>query len=163
MRKNMLVLVLVIALVAALAAPAAAQKKKRAKGPKPYASETVTVMFGHPVLHSASEGDVVSITAQDFRRACAIPPSNGLDGAVFEIPEAYQKINSQITGSGTTSVPVEPDIDIYAFDKDCNVTQAMNAEGEEEVGLLEAGAAFVFMHNYAGGPTDIQFELKPVK
>ena len=161
MSKKLLILGLVMALAAAFAAPATAAKKK---GPKPYKSEAISTALGHPVFSSAS-GTVLSVTAQEFLNTCSIPTTNGLDAAVFEVPKDYQKITSQIeaTGVGTTDSAVPADVDIYLFDSSCAAAGAFNSVGTSESGVLAAGTAFVLLHNYTGGPTELQFTLKPVK
>ena len=161
MSKKLLILGLVLALAAALAAPATAAKKK---GPKPFKSEVIATAVGHPVLYSAS-GTVLGVTPQEFINTCALPTTNGLDAAVFEVPADYQKITSQIeaTGVGTTDAAVPADVDIYLFDSSCAAVGAFNSVGTSESGVLAAGTAYVLLHNYTGGPTDLQFTLKPVK
>lgn len=162
MSKKLLILGLVLALAAAFAGPAAAGKKK--KGPKPFKSETITVALGHPVFNGAS-GTVLAVTAQEFLNTCSIPTSNGLDAAVYEVPAEYQKIQSAIeaTGTGTTDAAAPADIDIYLFDESCAATGAFNVAGTSESGVVAPGTAFVVLHNYTGGPTDMQFTLKPYK
>jgi extracellular elastinolytic metalloproteinase len=162
MSKKLLVLALVAALIAAFAAPSMAKKKK--KGPKPYTSETVTVELGHPMFHSTS-GTLVGVTPQEFLNGCALPSSNGFDAYVFEVPAEYQKITSLIEaeGVGTTDGAVPADIDIYLFDETCAPAGVFNTAGTSESGALNAGVAFVVLHNYTGGPTDMSFTLTPAK
>ena len=163
MTKKLLILGLVRALATALGSPAAAGKKKK-KGPKPYKSESISVAVGHPVFNGDS-GTVVGVTPQEFILTCSIPNSNGFDAAVYEVPAAYQKIQSAIeaTGTGVTDPAQPADIDIYLFDKDCVSMGQFNAEGTSESGVLAPNTAFVVLHNYTGGPTDMQFTLKPYK
>ena len=156
MSKKLLILGLVLALAAAFAAPATAKKKK---GPKPYTSEEVTVQIGHPVLNSQS-GTVVGVTPQEFLQTCALPSTNGLDAYVFEVPKEYQKIQSLIEATGAAQ-GVDPDIDIYLFDSSCAPVGKFNAAGTDESGVLAPGTAFILLHNYTGGPTTMQFTLKP--
>ncbi|MDP9067472.1 MAG: hypothetical protein M3N53_03850 [Actinomycetota bacterium] len=158
MSKKLLVLGLVLALCAALVAPAAAAKKKK---PKPYKSEEVTALIGHPIFYSAS-GTVVGVTSQEFINRCEIPTTNGFDGYVFEVPAAYQKIQSSInaTGTGVTDPAQPADIDIYLFDEACANIGAFNTEGTDESGTLGAGTKYIFLHNFVGGPTTLQFTLK---
>ncbi len=157
MSKKLLILGLVLALCAALVAPAAAGKKK----PKPYKSEEVQTLVGHPIFNSAS-GSVIAVTAQEFINRCEIPTTNGVDGYVFEVPGAYQKIQSAIdaTGVGTTDPASPADVDIYLFDEACAIIGAFNAAGTDESGVLAAGTKYIFLHNYIGGPTTLQFTLK---
>lgn len=164
MSKKLLILGLVLVLAVALMGPAAAAKKKKKKGPKPFKSETITVQVGHPVFNGAS-GSVLAVTAQEFIHTCALPSSNGLDAAVYEVPDNYLKITSAIeaTGTGVTDGVQAADIDIYPFDEECNPVGAFNAPGTSESGVLSPGIAYVVLHNYTGGPTDVQFTLKPYK
>lgn len=157
MSKKLLIVGLVLALAAALTAPAAAGKKK--KGPKPYTSEEVTVQIGHPVFNGAS-GTVVGVTPQEFIQTCALPSTNGLDAYVFEVPKAYQKIQAAIDATGSAQ-GIDHDIDIYLFDSSCAPAGAFNAVGTDESGVLSAGTAYILLHNYTGGPTTMQFTLKP--
>lgn len=156
MTKKLLILGLVLALVAALAGPSLAKKKK---GPKPYTSEEVTVELGHPVFYGTS-GTVVGVTPQEFIQSCELPSSNGLDAYVFEVPKEYQKITSSIDATGSAQ-GIEHDIDIYLFDSSCASVGAFNAAGTDESGVVSPGTSFILLHNYTGGPTTMQFTLKP--
>ena len=158
MSKKLLIIGLVVALAAALAAPAAQAKKKK-KGPKPYTSEEVSVAIGHPVFSSAS-GTLVGVTPQEFIQTCALPGSNGVDAYVFEVPKAYQKIQASIEATGAAQ-GIDHDVDIYLFDSSCASKGAFNAAGTDESGVLASGTAFIVLHNYTGGPTTMQFTLKP--
>ncbi len=158
MSKKLLIVGLVLALAAALTAPAAAGKKKK-KGPKPYTSEEVTVQIGHPVFNGAS-GSVVGVTPQEFLQTCSLPSTNGLDAYVFEVPKPYQKIQASIDATGSAQ-GIDHDIDIYLFDSSCAPVGTFNAAGTDESGVLSAGTAFILLHNYIGGPTTMQFTLKP--
>lgn len=163
MSKKLLILGLVLALAAAFAGPAAAGKKKK-KGPKPFKSETISVEIGHPVFNGYS-GTLVGVTPQEFIQTCALPSTNGLDAAVYEVPADYAKIQSSIeaTGTGVTDAAAPADIDIYLFDESCAQIGAFNAAGTSEAGVVAPGTAFIVLHNYTGGPTDMQFTLKPYK
>lgn len=169
MSKKLLVLALVAALAVALVSPADAKKKrkKKKKAPKPYVSEVVTIHAGHPAFHSATEGNMASVTAQDFFNSCAVPSSNGVDAAVFEVPAAYQKIDAQVEAIGAGG-PAGWDLDIYMYDSSCNEVGYFNSAGTElsesnETGLLYKGTAFVLVHNYLGVETDAHIELRPLK
>lgn len=160
MSKKLLIVGLLVALTAALFAPAASAKKK--KGPKPFKSESITVEIGHPMFNGAS-GSLVGVTPQEFFAGCSIPSSNGFDAAVYEVPKSYKKIPSSIeaTGTGVTDAAQAADIDIYLYDSSCAQIGAFNNVGTSESGVLGAGTAFVVLHNYTGGPTEMQFTLKP--
>ena len=150
-----------IALATAAAIVAAPSAAFAGKKPKPYKSETISIAASHPILHGYSEGNVISVTAQEFMARCELPATNGLDGAIFEIPADYQKITTSIKAVG--SAPAGWDVDIYAFNSNCEVTQALNTVGTDESGSLLKGTAFVYVHNYLPpGPVDVHIELKPL-
>ena len=142
---------------ALLVAPSVASAGK--KKPKPYKSETVSILANHPVFNTNS-GSVVAVTAQEFMARCALPATNGLDGYVFEIPKEYQAIQTYISATGSTSAPAY-DIDIYTFDSSCKLTLAINSAGTDQTGVLPVGTAYIFMHSYEPGDLEAQFTLKP--
>lgn len=160
MMKKILVLGLVVALCAALTAPATAKKKK--KGPKPYKSEEVTIAVGHPAFNGNS-GTIVGVTGQEFIQTCAIPGSNGFDAYVFEVPKQYRTINSAISAKGSTTSPIEYDLDVYLFNDECEQIQALNNEGTDESGVLMKGGRYILIHNYEPGDLTASFTLKPTK
>lgn len=161
--KRFIVTLLVLGLVVALVGPAGAKKKKKSKAPKPFVSEEVTMELGHPVANGNS-GSLVSVTGQEFLNTCAIPSSNGVDGWVFEVPAAYQKIAASVeaTGTSATDAAVPADMDMYFFDEGCTQVGAANAAGTDEFGAINPGTAFIFLHNYTGGPTTGQITIKPL-
>ncbi len=160
MLKRVLVIVLALAL-ALVAYPAAAQKK-----PKPWKSETITLLVPHPVFYGATEGSVNAVTAKEFEARCDIPASNGFDAAVFAVPKAFQKTVATIKAIGEGSGPLKWDIDIYLYNADCENTLAYQAAGNpgeasDETGLIPKGTAWVLVHNYLGDPgVDAHIELK---
>jgi hypothetical protein len=161
MHKKLLVAILLLGLVAALSAPAAAGKKKKVK---PWKSETVTIVAGHPAFHGPSGGNLVSVTAQEFFQSCAVPTvSNGVDAYVFEVPKAYQKLMASATATGSSQNPAGYDLDLYFYDKACAATGVSNAAGTDELGIMPKGTAFILVHAYTGNPVDAQVTLKPYK
>ncbi len=156
MLKRSLLIGLVLALAVAIY-PAAAKSKK----PKPYKSQDFTIALSHPNFHSATEGNVVSVTAQEFFASCSIPASNGLDAHVLAVPKAYQKRTAVVSAMGSTVSGVY-DLDLYFYDKSCENVGASNTEGTDEIGALPKGTAFIVVTNYAGEPgTSAHVMLKP--
>ncbi|MDQ3916807.1 MAG: hypothetical protein M3323_16010 [Actinomycetota bacterium] len=158
MVKKILVSVVAVCLVAAPVGAGALAKGKK-KGPKPYVSPEITIQLGHPAFHSAS-GTLLTVTAQEFIRRCAIPASNGVDAAVYELPADYRGVTARITAIGSGSY-VPHDLDIYLFNDACEEVGFYNAVGTDEVGVLSAETAFVLLHNYTGDPVKAHFELTP--
>ena len=160
--KKFLVLLLVLGLVVSIVGPAGAKKKKK-KAVKPYVTEEVEIQAGHPMFNGQS-GSLVSVTGQEFLNTCAIPSSNGVDGWVFEVPAAYQKISAsaEATGTSVTDAAAPADLDMYFFDDSCTQVGAANAAGTDEFGAMSPGVAFIFLHNYTGGPTTAKITLKPL-
>lgn len=159
MLKKALVSLLAASLVAAPAAGALAKAKKK-KGPKPYVSSDITIQTGHTAAHGAS-GTLVTVTAQEFIRRCAIPASNGVDAAVFEVPADYQGLTATVKAIGTAPGPAGYDLDLYLFDASCNQVAFYNPTGTDEIGTLTADTAFVVVHQYQPGPVTAHIELTP--
>ena len=160
--KKFLVIALVLGLSVSLLGPASAGKKKKA--PKPFTAE-FTMEVGHPVFSGATEGNLVSVTGQEFLATCAVPGSNGFDGYVVEVPADFQTISATVeaTGTSATDAAAPADMDMYFFDESCKATGLANAAGTDEYGAILPGTAFIFVHNYTGGPTDSKVTITAVK
>ncbi|MDP9068580.1 MAG: hypothetical protein M3N53_09615 [Actinomycetota bacterium] len=160
MRSKYILMALVMALVASSMTPALAGKKK----PKPYKSPDGVIAVAHTMLF-ASTGEVNSVTANEFEARCEIPATNGLDAYVYEVPKAYQKIQSNILATADSQVGH----DLYAFfyDKDCVLLPtsvqagAVVGEKNDAEGIMPAGVSWVLLANFAGDPAVVRFELKP--
>ena len=130
------------------------------KKPKPYKSEEVPTGVAHPVFHGSTQS-VNSVTAKEFEAQCGMPSSNGVDGAVFEVPKEYQTRVATVYANGTGDSNGLYDLDIYVYDKNCVNTLAFNAVGTDEVGVFGKGTAWLFVHNYQGEPVNAFIEIKP--
>ncbi|HEV2755150.1 MAG TPA: hypothetical protein VG318_05165 [Actinomycetota bacterium] len=158
MLKKVLVSVVAAFLVAAPVGAGALAKGKK-KAPKPYVSPEMTIQVGHPAFHDAS-GTLLTVTAQEFINTCAVPASNGVDAAVYEVPAEYKGIQATIKAIGSGS-QVPHDVDIYLFNDACEEVGFYNATGTDELGILTADTAFVLLHNYTGDPVNVHYELTP--
>ena len=158
MLKKLLVSLVAASLVVAPVGAGALAKGKK-KGPKPYVSPEMTLQVGHPAFHDAS-GTLLTATAQEFIRTCAVPASNGLDALVYELPAEYAGIQAQIKAIGSGS-NIPHDLDIYLFNDACEEVGFYNATGTDELGILSADTAFVLLHNYTGDPLTVHYELTP--
>jgi hypothetical protein len=162
MFRKTLVTLLAACVVAAPAGAGAFAKAKKKKGPKPYVSEQITIQAGHPAFRSQS-GTLVTVTAQEFIQTCAIPTSNGVDAAVYEVPADYKGLTASIKAIGAAPGPGGYDLDLYLFDESCAEVAIYNPTGTDEVGILTADTAFVLVHQYAPGPVTAHIELTPPK
>jgi hypothetical protein len=160
MFKKTAVMLAVAALVAApLGTGALAAKKK--KGPKPYVSPEITIQTGHPAAHSQS-GTLLTVTAQEFIRTCALPASNGVDAAVYEVPADYQGLTASIKALGAGAA-APYDLDLYLYDESCAEVAVYNPTNTDEVGILTPDTAFILVHNYQPGPVTAHIELTASK
>ena len=165
--KKTLALLLTLLVAASLASPASAGKKK-AKGPKPYKSEEVTIQLGHSSLY-ATTGEVLGITAQEFINSCAIPNTNGVDAFVWEVPADYKNVDALVTAYGTAG-SAGYDLDILLFDETCEITQATQSDAADEMSVMAKGATtYILVYNFGttstpvGGsdPVTVHIEIKP--
>lgn len=159
MLRKTLVTLVAAALVAAPAGTGALAKAKKKKGPKPYVSSEIAIQTGHTAAHGPS-GTLVTVTAQEFIRRCALPASNGVDAAVYEVPADYRGLMAPVKAIGTGAAAAY-DLDLYLFDESCNEVAYYNPVGTDEVGIITADTAFVLVHNYEPGPVTVHIELTP--
>lgn len=165
--KKPLALLLALTVAASIAGPASAGKKK-AKGPKPFKSEEVSIQLGHSVMYG-NAGTPVGITAQEFMNNCGLPTTNGFDAYVWEIPAEYKSVDALVTGIGSGG-SAGYDIDFFLFDDACKITLASQSTSADEVNVMSKGtASYILLYNFgaaaspAGGsdPITAHFELKP--
>ncbi|MDQ3956825.1 MAG: hypothetical protein M3273_00730 [Actinomycetota bacterium] len=159
MLKKILVSLVAASLVAAPVGASALAKGKK-KGPKPWVSPTVTIQIGHPAAHSQS-GTLLTVTAQEFIRRCALPASNGVDAYVFAVPDDYKGLEASVKAIGTGGTVQERDLDLYLYDASCTETVYYNAVGTDEFGVLTADTEYILLHNYLGDPVTAHIELTP--
>ena len=166
--KKILALLLTLIVAASLASPASAGKRKKAKGPKPYKSEEVSIEVGHSSLY-ATTGEVLGVTAQEFINTCAIPNTNGVDAYVWEVPEAYKKVDALVTAIGSGG-SAGYDLDILLFDETCEITTASQNTTVDETTVMAKGATtYILVYNFGtsavpvGGsdPITAHIEIKP--
>ena len=161
MLKKTLVTLVAATLVAAPAGAGALAKARKKKAPKPYVSSEIAIRTGHPAAHSQS-GTLVTVTAQEFIRTCAVPSSNGVDAAVFEVPADYKGLTASIKAIGA-GAPAPYDLDLYLFDESCTEVAVYNPTNTDEAGILTPDTAFVLVHNYQPGPVTTHIELTASK
>jgi len=162
MSRKALVHALVLVLVVGLLGPTAMAGKK--KKPKPYKSEEGSIAVPHTMLISSS-GDTNNVTLKEFENRCEIPTSNGLDGYVYEVPKAYQKIEADVAAraSGGTRA-----LYIILYDKNCEMqlfftgSDAIPSAEDDTEGRMPPGIAYIGLANFFGHPqVTVWVELKP--
>lgn len=159
-KKTLVTLVAAMLVAAPVGTGALAAKKK--KGPKPYVSEEITIQTGHPAAHSQS-GTLLTVTAQEFIRTCAVPSTNGVDAAVYEVPADYKGLTASIKAIGSAPGPAGYDLDLYLFDDACTEVGVYNPTNTDEVGILTPETAFILVHQYQPGPVTAHIELSVSK
>ena len=147
--RKLLAVVLMGALVAGVAAsPSFAAKKKK---PKPIVvEETGTIAAANPagqVLFGVTEGEFVQVNA-----CASMPASQGFDGYVVELPEAFGYKGGNVELVVTSPAP--HDYAIYFYDFGCGLMNdyTLNA-GDDESGFIPMGARWIVIDQLVGANT----------
>jgi PQQ-like domain len=105
-----------------------------------------------------ASGDTVGLTEAEFLASCAIPQSQGLDGFVFEVPEAFRDGKSTVSVKGLSAGPY--DLDARFYKADCtDAGGGLLTNNVDESGPLPAGAAFVMVNQFLGVDTDVTLTI----
>lgn len=143
-------------LLGAAVAPATAKKKPR-KAPVTFEA-TGSLAVGHP-------GDIVegtNVTRQAFLQTCAIPPSQGTDGYVIELPAEITAVPTNVTLAGSDPAGGLYDVDASFFDETCASTGALATENPDEFGLMPAGTKYVLVTAFMGAQIGFTFKATGV-
>lgn len=143
-------------LLGAAVAPATAKKKKPRKPPVTFEA-TGTLALGHP-------GDVANgtnVTRTAFLQTCAIPPSQGTDGYVIELPAEITAAATNVTISGTSAGDLH-DLDIHFFGDGCSSLGGLSTDQTAEFGLMPVGTKYVLVTAFMGVQTDFVFKAEGV-
>ena len=160
--RRFFVLLVILGLVGTIVPVADAAGGGRSKR---YISEEITINWSHTTTHGTT-GILLSVTAQEFLADCSLPSTNGVDAYVFETPRAYRKVESTIQAFGKGSLTGH-DLDIYLFDRACEVVVSYTSLNPDEIGEMPKGTAFILLHNFGfnpgggGGPVQAHFEITP--
>lgn len=165
MKKMMATMLVGILVLGVLAAPGAVAGKKKKKKPKPWTSEEGTIGIPHTMLIS-STNERNNVTLREFENRCAIPATNGLDGYVYEVPEEYQTIQSNIAALGVAGQTRA--FYVIMYDDACEMKLYLSpadaipsVEGDTK-GIMPAGIAYLGIANFFGHPAaNVTVELKP--
>ncbi|HYP22784.1 MAG TPA: hypothetical protein VEV43_04355 [Actinomycetota bacterium] len=143
-------------LLGAAVAPATAKKKKPRKPPVTFEA-TGALALGHP-------GDVAAganVTRTAFLETCAIPPSQGTDGYVIELPPAVTAVPTNVTITGVSAGDLH-DLDVHFFGDGCSSLGGLATEQVGEFGLMPAGTKYVLVTAFMGVQTDFVFKAEGV-
>lgn len=121
--------------------------------PDPPYEDSGTIAFGTPVGDATSGG----VTAVDFQTSCTFPPATqGSDGWVTRLPEAFGDGLHQVEVRGTSPAP--HDLDLYFYSADCEVTGSAASAAADESGTIPSGTRYVLTHLWLGAGES--FELR---
>lgn len=131
--------------------------------PRASAEEAVYEAEGAIAGFNPLSSDVGGVTETSFLLACAVPPSQGVDGFVFELPEEFGAGDAtmEVTGSDLTGVH---DLDAYFYTADCSSAGDPIATAEpDEAGPIPADTAWVVVNAWLGTDTAVSFKAtRPV-
>ncbi|MDQ4124567.1 MAG: hypothetical protein M3134_03060 [Actinomycetota bacterium] len=156
MRRPLVAALTACLLLGGAAAPATAKKKKPRKPPVTFEA-TGTLALGHP-------GDVangVNATRALFLESCSVPPTQGTDGYVIELPAKVTAVVTNVTISGSSQGDVH-DLDISFYDESCGSLGSLATENAEEFGLMPVGTKYVLVTAFMGAQTDFIFKAEEV-
>lgn len=131
-------------------APAAAKKKPR----KPVRfEESGSIALGHPGDDTAG----VNATRTAFLESCTIPPNQGADGYVVELPPQVTAVSSNVTLTGADLTGFH-DVDMHFFDEACASNGALSSDLPDEFGLMPQGTRYVLVTAWSGVEVTFTFE-----
>jgi extracellular elastinolytic metalloproteinase len=114
-------------------------------------TDTGSIAFGTPVGDNTDGG----VTAVDFQNNCTMPPaSQGSDGWVTELPDAFGDGVHQVKVEGLSPAP--HDLDLYFYDTACDVVGSAASAAADEAGTLPSGTKYVLTHLWSGAAEDFQ-------
>jgi extracellular elastinolytic metalloproteinase len=147
--KRFLAVLLAGALVLAVAAsPALAGKKKKKKPAPVVVEETGTIQGANPagqVLFGVTEGEFTQV------HTCAqMPASQGVDGWVIELPEAFWMKGGALELAGSSPAPY--DLNVYYYDVGCTLMADvwLTGGGADEAGAVPIGAKWIVVDAIVG-------------
>lgn len=130
-----------------------------AQPPKPSAKAAAVkpplVVTGDLTVGQPGNGLAIGVTEAEFLLTCPdTPASQGIDGYVFPIPPESRDGKQKITVKGDGAVPY--DLDVHLFDAECvkmtGHEDDLATTDPDETGTIPAGAAYVLVAEYLGGP-----------
>lgn len=103
---------------------------------------------------------VGSVVENNFVGFCAIPPSQGLDGYVFQLPhETVAGERYDISGSGSLT---GHDLDVVFYDSECSEIGADESTDVDETGTFPAGTRWVVANLFFGLETTVTMSVEGV-
>lgn len=156
MKKAVVFLLASILVVGLVGGPAiAGKKKKKKKPPVPPAPVTQTITFEEegttrvPAFTNAAGGGITEIEFTVINSCGSMPSTQGHDGHVVELPEAYRDGNATINVTGSDATGLY-DYNVYLYDTECNLMEPYIEEGSDASGTIPAGAQWAVVDMVGG-------------
>lgn len=143
--KKLVVALLASILVVGLVGGSALAGKKKKKKPKPPAPVTETITFEEegttrvPAFTNPVGGGITELEFVVVNECGSMPSTQGHDGHVVELPEAYRDGNATVTVAGSDATG-QYDYNVYLYDSACNLMEPYIEEGADASGGIPAGA-----------------------
>ena len=143
-RRFAVISALVLVAVGTFVVPVEAGMKKKSK-PQSFEAEG-TLLTAHPLTLRR-----MGVTRNEFLRNCTVPQqTQGVDGYVIEVPEAFTTIASETYVTGKDAL-AQPDLDMYYFNEACEEIDYTATGSFSETGVMPAGTHFVLVAAFVGG------------
>ena len=150
LRRFAVMAALAVMVVGTFVVPVEAEAKKRTK-PQSFKAEG-TLLTANPMTLRR-----IGVTRNEFVESCAIPRTQGVDGYVIELPEAFKTITSQAYVTGIDVIG-QPDLDMYYFNDACEEIAYTATADFSEYGMVPPGTTYVLVTEFLGGSSEFTFE-----
>lgn len=100
------------------------------------------------------------VTEAEFRSACAVPASQGLDAHVFDLPAAVRVGGAPVRVQGDDALGLY-DLDVVFYSAECVELGRLAGGGPDEKGTLPAGTRFIVVTERSGIDTAVELFVGP--
>ncbi len=115
-------------------------------------TDTGTIKVGNP--STGTVDDATGVTANEFKSTCAAPPaSQGTDAWVTTVPDSFGDGAHKVTVTGESAATY--DLDLYFYDKECNLVGSAASSAADESGTLPSDTKYVLSQLWLGAAVDI--------
>ena len=161
MKKVSVFLLAAVLVLGIVGGPALAGKKKKKPKPPP-APATQTITFEEegttrvPAFTNIVGGGITELEFVIANGCGSMPRTQGHDGHVLELPEAYRdgKATLTVTGSDATG---QYDYNVYLYDSNCDLMEPYIEEGSDASGGIPAGAQWAVVDMVGGAQGSFKF------